>query len=312
MAGPLGWKAAAFVQTYKRGLLAAACAGLFAANVSYHLLPDRTLRPIYQYWPQGRPARLPEALRGRFQEVLRDAGLEAAGRGYRAFAAFSFFPVSAGFPWLPGGALVGIPASFQSAPEPDGPSLVARGLTVDWRSRDGAALKDALTLSPDAQKFALAREVLSAQGGHAALRALPAPVCLAGTCLGAVAAKQALGLYAGPRVLRGLCNVVVWALGFVAYSLSCDALTHFLEYRLDRNTAAISAGYARGGLEFYDKILACNRSLRSLMGKRGEELYAPSGNLFPRHWFRIKHAPYTSRRDRIKGTLGTAPGSGTC
>ncbi|XP_038600412.1 transmembrane protein 177 [Tachyglossus aculeatus] len=160
MAGPFRWKAAVLVQTSKRDPLAAACAGLFAAKASHHLLPNRTSRPIYEHWPRGRPVRLPEVLLSRFQEVLRDAGL-AAGRDY--------------------------------------------------------------------------------------------------TCI---------------------------------------------YYRLDRTAAAISPGYARGGPEFDDRTLACNRSLRGPTGKRGEEPYGPSGNLFPRPWFGIQHAPYTSRRDRINNNDG--------
>uniref|UniRef100_A0A673SMI9 Transmembrane protein 177 n=1 Tax=Suricata suricatta TaxID=37032 RepID=A0A673SMI9_SURSU len=90
MAGPL-WRAAAFVQRHRTGLLVGSCAGLFGAQVSHHLFPDPVIRWLYQYWPQGRPALLSPELQGLFQEVLQDIGVPA-GRSYEAFTAFTFQP----------------------------------------------------------------------------------------------------------------------------------------------------------------------------------------------------------------------------
>ena len=70
MAGPL-WRAAAFVQRHRAGLLVGSCAGLFGAQISYHLFPDPVIRWLYQYWPQGQPAPLSPELQSLFQEQLR-------------------------------------------------------------------------------------------------------------------------------------------------------------------------------------------------------------------------------------------------
>ncbi|XP_004759820.1 transmembrane protein 177 [Mustela putorius furo] len=298
MAGLL-WRAAAFVQRHRTGLLVGSCAGLFGAQISYHLFPDPVIQWLYRYWPQGQPAPLSPELGGLFQEVLQDIGVPS-GHSYEAFTTFTFQPVSAGFPRLPAGAVVGIPATFlgRTLTNSNHP-VVVHGQIVNWQSPAGTRLRDALTLSHEAQKFALAKEVVYLESGAAALQALPAPACLAGTWALGVGAKHALGLYGGPMNLRAAFNLVAAVVGFVAYAFSTDSLTHALEGWLDRRTAALSAAYARGGVEFYEKILSGNVALRSVLGSHGEKLYTPSGNIVPRHWFRIKHLPYTTRRDSL-------------
>lgn len=309
MAGPL-WRAAAFVQRHRTGLLVGSCAGLFGAQILYHLFPDPVVQWLYQYWPQGQPAPLSPKLERLFQEVLQDIGVPS-GHGYKAFTTFTFQPVSAGFPRLPAGAVVGIPAIFlgDSVTKTDHPVIV-HGQRVDWKSPEGTRLKDSLALSHDAQKFVLAREVVYLESSTAALQALPAPACLAGTWILSISAKHALGLYGGPMNLRVAFNLVAAVVGFVAYAFSTDSLTHALEAWLDRRTASMSAAYSQGGVEFYEKLLSGNLALRSLLGPSGEKLYTPSGNIVPRHWFRIKHLPYTTRRDYMLQMWRAARNSG--
>ncbi|XP_006902567.1 PREDICTED: transmembrane protein 177-like [Elephantulus edwardii] len=297
MAGPLRW-AAAFIQKHKTGLLLSSCAGLFGSQVSYHLFPDPVVQWLFQYWPQGQPAPLSLELHSLFQEVLQDMGIPSNHR-YKAFTTFTFQPLSAGFPRLPSGAVVDIPASFldRTVSTIDQP-LVIHGQEVNWQSPPGAQLREALTLSHDAQKFALAREVMYLESNAAALQALPTPACLAGTWVLSVSAKQALGLYGGPMTLRAAFNLVAAVVGIVADALSTDSVTHALEGWLDYHSASLSTAYAQGGVEFYEKVLSGNLALRSLLGK-WEKLYSPSGNIIPRHWFRIKHVPYTARRDSV-------------
>ncbi|XP_019484797.1 PREDICTED: transmembrane protein 177, partial [Hipposideros armiger] len=143
-----------------------ACVSLGTAQRTCHGVPgcgcggDPVLRWLYQYWPQGQPAPLSPKLQRLFQEVLQDMGLPS-DHCYKAFTTFTFQPVSAGFPRLPAGAVVGIPASFlgDTVTNTNRP-VVIHGQRVDWQSPAGTRLKDALTLSHDAQKFAVAREVV--------------------------------------------------------------------------------------------------------------------------------------------------------
>lgn len=298
MAGPLT-RVTAFVQRHRTGLLVGSCVGLLGAQLSYHLFPDPFVPWLYQYWPEEDPTPLPPELLQLFEEVLEDIGIPL-GHYYQTFTTFTFLPVSAGFPRLPTGAVVGIPAIYLGDPVTNTEQpVVIHGQRVYWQSPAGARLRNALTLSHDAQKFALAREVVYLESSAAALQALPAPACLAGTWALSVAAKYALGLYGGPLSLRAAFNLVAAVVGFVAYAFCTDSLTFTLETWLDRRTASLSTAYARGGVEFYEKVLSGNLALRSLLGRRGKELYTANGNVVSRHWFRIKHIPYTTRRDSL-------------
>ncbi|NWJ11474.1 TM177 protein, partial [Crypturellus undulatus] len=299
-------KAFAWVEKHKTTFLAVSCMGLFSANLSYHVFPEQTFKQLHECWSGGQPAKLSQSLQDTFHDVLQDTRVKSAN-SYRAFAASSFLPVSAGIPWLPAGSLVGLPPNFDSTTEDQkgivNHVVVINGKQVDWESSEGVALREALTFSPEAQKFAIAREIVYLQNGSPLVNAAVAPACLAGTYFGGIGVKIVLGLNRGPVILRGICNLVVATTGLICYFVSSDAVTHHLDCKADRKAATISKDYARGGVEFYDKILSRNRILRSLMGKQGVKVYTPSGNLFPRHWFRIKYTPYTYRRDLIVNIL---------
>ncbi|XP_035532687.1 transmembrane protein 177 [Morone saxatilis] len=290
------------LQKYRTPLLIASCGGVFAANMFYHVFPDVSYRQLYQAWHQGEPVTLSEKLEDVFQQVMKDYGFSLS-KNFSAFASFGFHPVGAGVPWLPAGAQIGIPANFNSAPDdPSGitnRTIFINGKIVDWSSDAGSALKEALVFSLDAQKFAIAREVARLQSGGPILTAAVPSLCLGGVWFYSVALKQMLGLYARPALFRGAANVVALGLGAVSYFLTSDAVSQWIDYSSDQRAAGVSRDYAKGGVEFYDKILSRNKTLRSLMGQKGADMYAPSGNLFPAHILQLKHTPYTTRRDGI-------------
>ncbi|XP_051260665.1 transmembrane protein 177 [Dicentrarchus labrax] len=295
-------KYSVLLQKYRTPLLIAGCGGVFAANMFYHVFPDSSYRQLYQAWHQGEPVALSEKLEDVFQQVMKDYGISSS-KNFSAFASFGFHPVGAGVPWLPAGAQIGIPANFNSTPDdPSGitnRTIFINGKMVDWSSDTGSALKDALVFSLDAKKFAIAREVARLQSGGPILTAVVPSVCLGGVWFYSVALKQMLGLYARPALFRGAANVVALGLGAVSYFLTSDAVGQWIDYSSDQRAAGVSRDYARGGVEFYDKILSRNKTLRSLMGQKGVDMYAPSGNLFPAHLLQLKHTPYTTRRDGI-------------
>lgn len=295
-------KYAVLLQKYRTPLLITSCGGVFAANMFYHVFPDMSYRQLYQAWSKGEPVKLSEKLEDVFQQVLKDYGI-GSPKNFSAFASFGFHPVGAGVPWLFAGAQIGIPANFNSTPDdPSGitnRTIFINGKTVDWASDTGTALQEALVFSHEAQKFAVAREVARLQSGGPAMSAAVAPLCLGGVWVYSVFMKQVFGLNGGPLLLRGGVNILALGLGAVSYFLTSDAVGQWIDYSSDRRAAGLSRDYAKGGVEFYDKILSRNRTLRSLMGQKGEEMYAPSGNLFPAHLLQLKHTPYTSRREGI-------------
>lgn len=294
------------LQRYRTPLLIASCSGVFVANMFYHVFPDKSYRQLYQAWHRGEPASLSDKLNEVFQEVLKDYGVSSP-ETYSAFASYGFHPVGAGVPWLPAGVQIGIPANFNSTDD-DSAGITNRnvfinGKMVVWDSDSGVALKQALVLSSEAQKFAIAREVARLQSGGPIVAAVVAPVCLAGVWFYSVFLKQVFTLHTGPVLVRAAANIAALGLGAVSYFLTSDSISQWTDYNSDKLAAKVSRAYAKGGVEFYDKILSRNKTLRSLMGEKGEEMYASSGNLFPAHLLKLKHAPYTSRRDGILNLL---------
>ncbi|TDH07107.1 hypothetical protein EPR50_G00120360 [Perca flavescens] len=294
-------KYAVLLQKYRTPLMIASCGGVFAANMFHHVLPEVSYRPLYQAWFKGEPVTLSEKLEEVFQQVLKDYGVSSP-KNFSAFASFGFHPVGAGVPWL-SRAQIGIPANFNSkSDDPSGitnRTIFINGKAVDWSSETGSALQEALVFSLEAQKFAIAREVARLQSGGPVINAAVAPFCLGGVWVYSVLMKQLFGLHAGPPLLRGGVNILALGLGAVSYFLTSDAVSQWIDYSSDRRAAGVSRDYAKGGVEFYDKILSRNKTLRTLMGQKGEEMYAPSGNLFPAHLLKMKHTPYTSRREGI-------------
>lgn len=299
-------KYSVLLQKYRTPLLIASCGGVFAAKMFYHVCPDMSYRQLYQAWFKGEPVELSDKLENVFQQVLKDYGISST-KNFSSFASFGFHPVGAGVPWLPAGAQIGIPANFNgTADDPSGITnrvIFINGKTVDWSSDAGSALKDALVFSLEAQKFSIAREVARLQSGGPIMSAAVAPFCLGGVWVYSAVLKQVFGLHGGPALLRGAANVVALGIGAVSYFLTSDAVSLWIDYNSDRRAAQVSRDYAKGGVEFYDKILSRNKTLRSLMGQKGEEMYAPSGNLFPANILQLKHTPYTSRREGILALL---------
>ncbi|XP_069010866.1 transmembrane protein 177 [Embiotoca jacksoni] len=299
-------KYSVLLQKYRTPLLVVSCGGVFAVNMFYHVCPDMSYRQLYQAWHKGQPVTLSDGLGDLFQQVLKDYGISST-KNFSAFASFGFHPVGTGVPWLPAGSHIGIPANFNStADDPSGITnrmIFINGKTVDWSSEVGSALKEALVFSLEAQKFAIAREVARLQSGGPVLSAAVAPFCLSGVWVYSVVLKQVFGLHGGPALLRGAANALALGIGAISYFLTSDAVSQWIDNSSDRRAAGVSRDYAKGGVEFYDKILSRNKTLRSLMGQKGEEMYAPSGNLFPAHILQLKHMPYTSRRDGIVALL---------
>lgn len=237
---------------------------------------------------------------------MKDYGISTP-KNFSAFASFGFHPVGAGIPWLPAGAQIGLPANFNSTTDDlsgiTNRQIFINGKTVDWTSETGSALKEALVFSSEAQKFGIAREVARLQSGGPVLNAAVAPFCLGGVWVYSVVLKQMFGLHTGPLLYRAGVNLVAVGLGAVSYLLTSEAVTRWIDLTSDRRAAGVSPEYARGGVEFYDKILSRNRTLRSLMGQKGQDMYAPSGNLFPTNILQMKHTPYTWRKEMILDLL---------
>ena len=67
------------------------------------------------------------------------------------------------------------------------------------------------------------------------------------------------------------------------------------EQATDERVTLLGDEYAKGGVEFYTKILQRNVALRSILDDEGAKLFTAFGN--DHTFFRTRHVPYTVRRD---------------
>jgi hypothetical protein len=75
-------------------------------------------------------------------------------------------------------------------------------------------------------------------------------------------------------------------------------MTKYYERWADRKTGKLSLDYAKGGVEFYSKILQRNMALRGLMGPSGEKMYTLYGNDV--EFLRQSHVPYSERKKNME------------
>ena len=81
-----------------------------------------------------------------------------------------------------------------------------------------------------------------------------------------------------------------------SYFLLKDGYNRYIDKELDRRAANIKPDYAAGGVEYYDKLMMRNSSLREFQGEKGRSLYTGKGEVI-QGIIRHKSATITDRRN---------------
>jgi len=180
---------------------------------------------------------------------------------------------------------------------------------IDWESPAGVAYKEALVLSPLAKRFSMTRVIHETDRIH----------IMYGFVAAFLGTEFAIYLYkksienmtaAEKRVYRSRYLIATWAIGFTLWYFGCKIRNNFFEQTADVAAASYGPDLAKGGIEFYDKMLARNVALRELLGKEGEKRFTPQGelrNCFS-NWIRnfnlpVYHRTIMSRRKTVARTL---------
>jgi len=232
----------------------------------------------------------------RIQEVMEDLKLPDNIRNLiRPFSVFGFDLLHAGTLNAKYGAILGIPANFTSTEVELRENLQIKEEQVDWTRQDAKAFLSASMLSEDAQKFAIAHEILQIQADepHSNSLSVMLIITVLWTLYNAIVHRYKLreknvvfcrSLYSSFT----LFGVIFW-LGIKDYQ----------SYRLDRKNdealCNLGTEYIKGGQEFYEKMLIRNRAIRTLLGKEGKEIYTAYGN--QQTFLRQKHVPLSHRKD---------------
>jgi len=238
----------------------------------------------------------------RIQEVMEDLKLADNIKNLiKPFSVFGFDLFHAGTLNIKYGAILGIPANFTNTAEQLRENLQIKQEPVDWTRQDAKTFLSASMLSENAQKFAIAHEILQIQTEEPYLNSsrLVLIIAVLWTLYNAIIYRYNLreknvilcrSLYSSFT----LFGVILW-IGIKDYR------SYHLDRKNDEALCNLGTEYIKGGQEFYEKMLIRNRAIRSLLREEGKKIYTAYGN--EQTFLRQKHVPITHRKDFFDSRL---------
>lgn len=252
----------------------------------------------------GHPYPVEGKIQERFEAVLQELNVpEHKAKMIQLFTVFGFDIFHAG--WTNGkkGAIIGIPINFtyDDVTSVETSLIQVNNESVNWSTPEARNLLRSLVLSEDAQKFALAREVLRVQTNEPMWKSvLNMTNWLMWYCLSAVANKR-LKLFEKSLQFRSAMYILTGAFCWGVWVFERDSITVRYDISTDKQLLEQGPTYVAGGKEFYEKLLARNIALRSITGKQGESKYTVGGNDY--FFFRQKTMPLTYRKNVFSDKL---------
>ncbi|XP_055350458.1 transmembrane protein 177-like [Paramacrobiotus metropolitanus] len=270
-----------------------------------HAPAINSTKNISQMYLGGLPLQPPRHMTDLIAETLGDCGItEIDSRRIRWFTAFGFDPIHFGQVSFKKGSIVGVPKTFyyKDIDEIDKTDIkINRNKSVPWRTEAGTALMEALVLSDEAKKFAVAVQVHHVCWNEVLTKLLIVGIPIPAAATLAAFIMERFNLLNAPPIYR---RSVVAVAGFLFFGIAMavwDAYTRYLESSADREVCLMGEDYARGGVEYYGKCLLRNRALRELLQKSGERTYTVEGNI--KRWFHRPEVPLTKRKANCEESL---------
>lgn len=199
------------------------------------------------------------------------------------------------------GALLGIPANFTNTIEYLRENFAVKDESIDWTRQDARIFLKALMLSEDAQKFAIAREILRIQAEEPYFNSLGLALIIATMLTLYSIVSYIFGLRKRNAILRRTFYVVFISFGAILWLGVKDYRSCQLDKENDEALCRLGPDYIKGGQEFYEKTLLRNKVLRTLLGEEGKTIYTVYGN--KEYFLRQKHIPISHRKDFFDSRL---------
>lgn len=184
-------------------------------------------REFVASYREGAEKPVPKALLERFeiaQELLKMSDFERTFMKSFMVSGFDLYHI--GSLKYRFGALVGIPVNFTytSPSEIDKSDIIVRGKSVDWNSKGGKLLEEALVLTEDEQIFGLTREILQLQNQKILLNSLFPCVTILGYYAATSFLNSKMHLFYRPLSLRAMMYFLVGLFAYGIYSFATDYL----------------------------------------------------------------------------------------
>lgn len=160
---------------------------------------------------------------------------------------------------------------------------------------------DSLTLSENAQIFAIAREVLYLKSVKILLDCFYASSTFILMYGLGHRLNEKYNLYPKPLFLRSIMYTIIGVFGYGLYSFLTDFTQIQYDIKVDKELCDKNPIFMEGGKEFYEKTITRNIALRKLMGPLGEKYYSVMGN--ENFFLRQKRLPLIVRKSYFESKL---------
>lgn len=283
-------------------------------TAAYFILPNVyvwQVQQFYQHHSKGVPTRVPHQLKALVLEVMDEVmqqpkeGVLGSDVQVNAFIGVPSEPFVYGT--ISGGFQLMLPDSMMFASEKEfdlskwqsgaaGESSTNVSQAVQNTDDHGLSLKQSILLTEEAKKFLIAREIERVKSNYFYPIAIYPAVNVVCCFYVYKRVVEKLGLRGAPKAIR-LLWVALSALSWTALTiLAVDSWRKKIDRKVDAAACAHGPAYARGGFEYYTKILSRNIALRNIMpGGKGKKTYNLKGEKIP-GFIRRKHVPFAERR----------------
>jgi len=146
---------------------------------------------------------------------------------------------------------------------------------INDKSEPGQKFMESLILSEPAKKFSIARELILTDNFRVFIKSISLSMTL--LPMYAIGSHLMDLLPANPIKIRALAFFLLCNVGVFVWLLVRTAIENFYQIDADKIVGNINQEYARGGVEFYEKLIQRNLALRSII-PGGEMIYSEQGN----------------------------------
>lgn len=270
------------------------------------LMPHTVFLKKYRYmmarYQLNKEMPLGRTVEQRIQIVMDDLKLSDNVRdAIKPFSVFGFDMFHAGSFNTKYGSILGIPYNFTNTSCDIRENLLIKEEPVDWTRQDAQSFIKSVILSENAQKFAIAREILRIQTEEPYFNSLTLALTIATiwTFYNLISYKFRL------REAKAMVRRTFYVIFILFSPILWFGIKDYRSYQLDRENdealCRLGTEYIKGGQEFYEKMLSRNRAIRTLAGAEGKGIYTAYGN--EKTFLRQKHVPISHRKDFFDSQL---------
>ncbi|XP_018404400.1 PREDICTED: transmembrane protein 177 [Cyphomyrmex costatus] len=287
--------------------------GVTATAAGYYavLMPHTVLLEKYKYmmtiYRMEKEVPLSSEIQQIIQKVMNDLKLSDDIRdSIKPFSTLGFDLFHAGTLSTKYGAILGIPLNFTNTRDQLHQYLQIKEEPIEWTRQDAKAFLKAIIFSEDAQKFAIAREILGIQGEEPRFNSLILALTVGTLWTLYNIISYRFRLREGNAIARRTFYVTFTLFGTLFWFGVKDYRSYQLDKKNDEALCRLGNEYIKGGQEFYEKTLIRNRALRTLLGTEGKKIYTIHGN--EENFLRLKHMPISYRKDFFDSHLRNLEG----